>query len=433
MKINPNNKRIRKDAIRSYKKYMAIYKERYYSRLGLNIVMGDRSGIYFRDMSGKNYINCHSNGGVFNLGHRHPEIIRTLENALAEVDIGNHHFISAYRAELSRVLVESLPDSCGKKFRVMYGSSGGEIVDLALKLARGTTGRKKIISIKGGYHGHTGLALSTGDEKYRDPFFSSQKGFLQIPFGDISAAEDALDDSVAAIILESIPATLGMRSFDLSYIQRIREWTRKNGILMIMDEIQTGLGRTGLFWAFEHYGICPDLIVTGKGLSGGIYPLTAVIYRADMEKIFQKDPFIHISTFGGSEAGCMVSLKVMQISAKPEFLAHVREMGEYFFHEWQELRKIYPYIGEIRQNGLFMGIVLDRPARVLFVLRELMKAGIFAVYANNDKKVIQFLPPLIVTLPEADEIMNRVSRALKNADSFLNKILFRLLSGRLER
>ena len=279
-------------AISTYAHYVARYKTRFYSRMGFDIVMGRREGIYFWDLNGKRYINCHSNGGVFNLGHRNPDVTRALEQALGDYDIGNHHLISGPRGELARRLCESMRAGWLRgRFResidtVIFGVSGGEAVDLAIKLACAHTGRREVLSLVGGYHGHTGLALATGDARYRDPFHLDLPGFRQIPFGDFDHIERFITPDTAAIILETIPATLGMPVFPKATLQHLRDVTAARDIVLICDEIQTGLGRTGEAWAFQHYNLVPDIVVTGKGLSGGLYPIAATCFRKKYERIF---------------------------------------------------------------------------------------------------------------------------------------------------
>ncbi len=254
--------------------------------------MGKRKGAYINDLdSKKELINLHCNGGVFNLGHRNTEITDVLKESLDDLDIGNHHLMSRERAELAAMLSELMP---GDLNYTVFGVSGGEAIDLALKVARGFTNRTDIISAMGGYHGHTGLALAAGDAKYREPFKSSIPGFKQIPFNDLEALKDAADNNTAAIILETIPATLGIKIPDKEYIQGVRKLCDEYEILLIMDEVQTGLGRTGKLWAFEHFDIIPDIVVLGKGLSGGIYPISATVIRRTFRiSVSQRSIYTH--------------------------------------------------------------------------------------------------------------------------------------------
>ncbi len=296
-------------------------------RPGIDFVGGEREGIYLSDLDGKRLINCHCNGGVFNLGHRNPRLIAALQRALARYDIGNHHLMSAPALPWQSAWRRLSP---GEINRVVFGVSGGEAIDLALKLARAHTHRPKIISALGGYHGHTGLALAAGDEAYRKPFEPLSPGFIQVPFGDLAALEAAMGDDTAAVIFETIPATLGIAIPPEDFYAGVRRLCDRWGAVMIMDEVQTGLGRCGAVWGIDTYGVTPDIIVTGKGLSGGIYPISATLYADHLDPFLHDNPFIHISTFGGAEVGCFVALEVLDMLEEPGFLEHVQAMAAVF-------------------------------------------------------------------------------------------------------
>jgi len=410
-----------KQIFEHYSEYVSKGKVDFFRKFRMDLVMAEREGIRFRGKDGREWINCHCNGGVFNLGHRHPEVMRAVREALEKYDIGNHHLISEPRALLARKLVELAPPGLAK---VVFGVSGGEAIDFAIKLAMGVTGRQKIISARGGYHGHTGLALAAGEERFRKPFHFSLPNFIRVPFGDIKSLESVIDDQTAAVILEPIPATLGMVIPRDSYLPAVRELCSRYGALFIADEVQTGLGRTGRFWAVEHWEAWPDILVTGKGLSGGIYPITAAIFRREFERIFEEDPFVHISTFGGSEVGCFAALKVLEISSQPGFLEHVRHMAELFRQKLEALQFRFrrkPF--EIRQKGLMMGLKFPDETQGMGICKFLYDEGVFAVFSGNDPSVLQFLPPLIVQEKDAVEIIDRLERALHTMYGLKGRLL----------
>ncbi len=411
-----------------YSKFVSEPKARFFRKMGLEVVMARREGIYFFDANNRRYINCHCNGGVFNLGHRNPQIIDAVKKALDYYDIGNHHLISGPKGELAEKIVQSMHVSGHKDSeqiqKVIFGVSGGEAVDLAIKISRGFTKRKEIVSIAGGYHGHTGLAVQTGDGKFLKPFFLNEEGFLRIPFGDVSSLAMALAGKPAAIILETVPATLGMPVFSAEYMALVRKLCDKHGVTFILDEVQTGLSRTGKPWGFQHYNIIPDIVVSGKGLSGGIYPISATCFKKRYEEVFRKDPFIHISTFGGSETGCYAALKVLEIVTEKKFLANINDLSDFFADELEKLRTEFPLLlEEVRQLGLFMGLVFSDSATCLVFVKILVSNGIFAVYAANDKRVMQFLPPLITTREQGEEIMRILRKSLKEMNRIGNKFM----------
>ncbi|MFN2137428.1 MAG: aspartate aminotransferase family protein [Candidatus Promineifilaceae bacterium] len=408
----------RVETITAFGRHVSSGKVQFYAHAGVNFVPGRREGIYMWDISGdKRLIDCHCNGGVFNLGHRNPAILAQLRSALDELDIGNHHLMSRQRAILAQKLAELAP---GRLDYTVFGVSGGEAIDLAIKVARGYTGRPKIVSAHGGYHGHTGLALAAGDEKYYAPFGPPASGFVKIPFNDLEALDQVLDSDTAALLLETVPATYGIYVPDPDYLSRARELCDRHGALLIADEVQSGLGRTGALWAVQHYGVEPDILVTGKGLSGGLYPITATCFRAELESVFFADPFIHISTFGGSEVGCQVALKVLEISSDPAFLAHGRDMAALFAAGFAELQQKHPaLLVRLRQLGLMMGIEMANEMCGPLFTKAAFEAGVLSVYANNDTRVSQLLPPLIVEEKDVAEIIARVDHALSGVSEVL--------------
>ncbi|MCA9620979.1 MAG: aspartate aminotransferase family protein, partial [Myxococcales bacterium] len=373
-----------------------------FDQAGFDVVMGARGGARFGDAySDRTFVNCHCNGGVFNLGHRHPAVIAAVKDALDDVDIGNHHLISGHRAALAARLARTTGDRLPG---VVFAVGGGEAIDLAIKVVRGGTGRQTIVSAVGGYHGHTGLAMATGDASYRDPFGAQPPGFVQVPFDDLAGLDAVVDDATAAVILEPIPATLGMPIPSPGYLRGVQDLCRARGAKLILDEVQTGLGRTGRMWCHQHDDLEPDVVVTGKGLSGGVYPIAATLMTRELHAIFDTHPFAHISTFGGAEPGCAAALAVLDAIERPGFLERVAELGERF----EAGLRGAPF--ELRRKGLFMGLAFPFPEGGMVAAKMLFDQGIFAVYANNDRSVLQLLPPLVTSDDEAEAIIEVVRR-----------------------
>jgi putrescine aminotransferase len=402
--------REKKRVFEIYGRHVSSAKAKFFLDVGIDFVFGRREGPFVWDMDGRHrLINCHSNGGVFNLGHRHPAVVETLKSALKTLDIGNHHLVSRQKAELAEQIANLCP---GDLDYVVFGVSGGEAIDTAIKIARKATGRRGAISASGGYHGHTGLALAAGDPKFRDPFLSSSSDFRQVPFNDAEALGPVLDADVAAVILETIPATLGMPVAHDEYFMNVAKRCRENGSLLIIDEVQTGLGRTGRFWGIEHYNTVPDILVSAKGLGGGLYPVTATIIRRDLEAVFHDDPFIHISTAGGADMGCVVAQKVLEISSEPAFLNHVTAISKIFTEGMTGLIEKYPgLLAAFRYKGLMCGIKTTSPDLGPILSKTCYDAGLLCVYAAHDPSVLQFLPSLIIDVDLAEEILQRLDRA----------------------
>lgn len=371
--------------------------------LEFDAVMGERSGSYFHDAySERRWLNCHCNGGVFNLGHRNPRVLEAVRRALDTLDVGNHHLASGYRAQLAERLSATTD---GRLPGVVFGVAGGEAIDLAIKVCRAATGRQEILSAAGGYHGHTGLAVAAGDPKYRDPFGPNLPGFRQVPFDDLPAMEAAISNDTAAVILEPIPATLGMPIAREGYLRGVQALCRKVGAKLIIDEVQTGLGRTGRMWCYQLDDLEPDAVVTGKGLSGGVYPITATLMTRELHRLFDRDPFVHVSTFGGAEPGCAAGLAVLDAVEAPGFLDRVNALAARF----REGLAGMPF--ELRQRGLMMGLKFAGEAGGVIAAKLVFENGLFALYANNDDTVLQLLPPLT----SSDEEVREMIRILRSA------------------
>ena len=397
--------------IKTYADHVYPGKVAFYEKYGITLVPENREGCVISDMNGKPFYNCHCNGGVFNLGHRNKQIIESVTRAMETYDIGNHHLISKPKALLGKMIAHTLPDGLNQ---IVYGVSGGEAIDLAIKLARGVTQKEAIISARGGYHGHTGLALASGDDKFKEKFKPVPAGFKQVEFNDLEAMEKAITSNTAAVLLETIPATLGIVTPEKSYLTAVKDLCEKNGALLILDEVQTGFGRTGTFWGFEHYDVTPDMVVMGKGMSGGIYPISATVYHERYKSFFMENPFIHISTFGGSEIGCVAAMKTIEISQAQAFLDHVAAMGSYFKNTLEALGSRYPDLGlRLRGTGLMMGLEFKDDMTSMFLIKLFFDNGLYVVYAGNDPKVVQFLPVLTIEKPEADQISGIIETAFK--------------------
>ena len=382
-----------------------------FEALGIDLIMGERSGSHFTHaFDGRRFLNCHCNGGVFNLGHRNPLVISALRSALDHLDIGNHHLVSGWRA----VLAERLAATTGGALPgVVFGVGGGEANDLAIKVARAHTGRQGVVSAVGGYHGHTGLSLAAGDPEYREPFGANPPGFVQVPFDDLDALAEVLARPVgpdgqppALVLLEPIPATLGMPIPSAGYLDGVRRLCDEHGALLAFDEVQTGLGRTGTIWYHEQEGVVPDLLVTGKALSGGVYPISATLMSPELFAFFDDHPFVHVSTFGGAELGCVAALAVLDQIEAPGFLDRVHALGDRLADELGDL----PFT--LRRRGLFMGFKFEDPGGGLVATKAMIEQGVFAIYANNDPSVLQFLPPLVLTDDECDDLVARTRAAL---------------------
>lgn len=377
-----------------------------FEALGIGIVLGRREGPFFWDAyDGRRFFNCHCNGGVFNLGHRNPRIVDSLRRAIDEdeIDVGNHHLVSGYKARLGERLAATTGGRCPG---VVLTPSGSEAVEVALKTAIAVTGRSQVVSVHGAYHGHTAFAAMAADAKYHEPFGLDLPGFVHVPFDDLGAMDTAIGDDTAVVLLETVPATLGMAMPSPGYLAGVQQLCRDRGAMFVLDEVQTGLGRSGKMWCHEHDGVEPDAIVTGKGLGGGLYPISATIMTAAMHRFYDDEPFVHVSSYGGSDLGCVVALAVLDQVEAPDFLERVEDVGLFFEKELASM----PFT--VRRRGLFMGFAWPDESAGILAAKACIDRGVFAVFANNDTSVLQFLPPLILTDPQAEELAETVAAAL---------------------
>ena len=401
--------------------YVCPGRVREWHDFGIDLVIGKREGYFIWDCDGHRLIDLHLNGGNFNLGHRNPEVIAALKEALKYYDIGNHHFPSIARAELGEFLAKHTP---GDIQYAIYGSGGGEAGDIAIKSARWATTRRKVVSIIKGYHGHTGLSLMAGDARFSKLFHSEDRygEFHQVPFNELGPMEEALKGrDVACVILETIPATYGFPMPKPGYLEGVRDLCTKYGTVYIADEVQTGLARTGHLWGVESYGVVPDIIVTAKGFGGGIYPITAALCRPWVAGWLNVDGWGHVSTFGGSELGCVVAKKTVEISARKSTLNNVKMLSEHFAKGLADIQSRYPFLVEVRRRGVVMGLKFDHPQGAQHVMRCLYPHGIWAIFSAYDPSALQYKVGVLVTKKLADEILERTEAGIRDAVKTLPK------------
>jgi acetylornithine/succinyldiaminopimelate/putrescine aminotransferase len=385
--------------------------------MGVDLVIDHREGYYLFDMDGRRLIDLHLNGGTYNLGHRHPELVEVLKAGTARFDMGNHHFPALARTALAEALQKCAP---GPDFKyTAYGSGGGEAIDIAIKTARHTKQRRKIVSIIKAYHGHTGLAVKTGDDRFSKLFLSedTQDEFIQVKFNDLNAMEDALRvRDVAAVIMETIPATYGFPMPDEGYLPAVKALCERYDALYIADEVQTGLMRTGEMWGCMKYGVVPDIMVTGKGISGGMYPIACVLISETCGGWLKEDGFGHISTMGGAELGCIVAMKTLEIVQRPEVRTMVGFISDYLRAGLDEIRAAFPdFFIDIRQHGVIMGLVFNDPQGAKPVMKRLYENGVWAIFSTLDASVLQFKPGLLLTQEDAEEVLRRMAIAIEQA------------------
>ncbi len=404
------------------KEYVCPGKIDTFGQVGIELVIGKREGPYIYNIDGQRFIDLHINGGTFNLGHCHPELTKVLVSALENTDIGNHHFASEARALLAQKLAEKTP---GDLHYTVFASSGSEAVDIAVKTARWATQRRQVVSLDKGYHGSTGISGNVGDNQNMDYFLSrgSNKDYVQVSFNDLSQMEKILSKKdTAAVIIETIPATVGFPLPEDGYLTGVRELCNRYGALYIADEVQTGLGRTGNLWAVSTFDVIPDILVTGKGLSGGIYPIAATIISKKWGGWLSENGFGHVSTFGGAEPGCHVASRVLDICSDPALLDAVKKNAAILGQGFANLKSQYPFLMEIRQCGLVIGLKYDDPLGAVTMCKALYENGVWAMIAGFDYSAMQCKPWLYLDQALINDILERFERALKLCASQMGKM-----------
>ncbi|MFT3876452.1 MAG: ornithine--oxo-acid transaminase [Propioniciclava sp.] len=383
----------------------------------LPVVISSAVGVHVTDIDGLHYLDCLSAYSALNFGHRHPALVAAAIEQLGKVTLTSR----AFYAEPFGPFVEGLAKLCGKSM-VLPMNTGVEAVETAIKTARKwgyevkgvAEDRATIIVMEGNFHGRSTTVISFSDDpEARTHFGPFTPGFVHVPYGDADALEAAITDDVVAVLLEPIQGEGGVIIPPEGYLRRVREITAAHGVLMIADEIQSGLGRSGETFACDREGVVPDVYILGKALGGGILPLSAVVADADILGVFH--PGQHGSTFGGNPLACAVGSAVLDLLSTGELQARSREVGARFRAGLQPLLD-RGWATEIRQAGLWLGIDVD-PA--LGTARELcyrlMAKQVLA--KDTHGHTIRFAPPLVISDAEIDEVLEHTLAAFTEADA----------------
>ena len=381
-----------------------------YSRFPITLVKGDGCRVW--DENGKEYLDFVGGIAVCALGHCSPLVSRTLEEQSKKLIHVSNLYYTRPQAELAGLLVEnSFAD------RVFFCNSGAEANEAAIKLARRYSHEKFgperhiIISMENSFHGRTMATLSaTGQDKVRGGYDPLLGGFKFVPFNDIKSLDDKMDESVCAVMLEPVQGEGGVICPDPDYLKKVKNLCRDRDILLIFDEVQVGMGRTGKLFAHEHYGVTPDIMTLAKALGNGL-PIGAMLAVDELNQAF--GPGSHATTFGGTPLVAAVASAVLTSLLKDGWIDHADRVGSYFKARIEELAEKYSFIKEIRGLGLIIGVEMDRPAAP--VVNACLKEGVLIISAQE--KVIRFLPPLIVGREEIDSLIRTLDKVMGELDS----------------
>ena len=368
-----------------------------YVKQNLAIVRGQGASLF--DTEGVEYLDCSSGHGVANLGHAHPKIAEALFKQASMLITLFESFPNDQRARLMQNLTALIPGLD----RVFFCNSGTEAVEAALKFARISTGRPKIVAAMRAFHGRTFGALSaTFNKKYREGFEPLVPGFGHVPYNNVEALDQAITEETAAVILEVVQGEGGVYPASSEYIRAVGQICDARGALLIVDEIQTGFGRTGKMFAIEHYGVTPDMLACAKSLAGGV-PMGAVLIG---ERVKNLTPSVHGSTFGGNPLSCAAANAALEVMKEEDLPGQAAAKGAYLL---EKLTKIdSPNIREVRGLGLMIGIELKH--KVAPYIKALQEKRIIAL--NAGMTVIRLLPPLVISYEQIDHLVAALTEVL---------------------
>ena len=375
----------------------------------LDVVIERAEGVWVYDVEGKRYLDCLASYSAVNQGHCHPRILQAMIEQAHKVTLTSR----AFRNDQLPQLYRQLHELTGYDMALPM-NSGAEAVETAVKAARkwGYTvkgipeGKAEIIVCANNFHGRTVTIVSfSTDEQYRDGFGPFTPGFKAIPFGDLEALRGAINPNTCAFLVEPIQGEAGIVIPPQGFLKQAADLCRRNRVLLIADEIQSGLGRTGKLFAHMHEGIRPDMVIVGKALSGGFYPVSAVLSSKEVLGVFH--PGDHGSTFGGNPLGCAVARAALQVLVDEKLIERSAELGEYFLRQLQTLRS--PHLREARGMGLWIAIELNVPARPY--CEALKELGVLC--KETHERVIRIAPPLVITREEIDWAFERIKRVIE--------------------
>lgn len=368
------------------------------------------SGVYFTDIYGKEFIDCLGGYGIYNVGHRHPKVMAAVMNQLKRQALHSQELLDPLRAMLAKLVEMITPGDLQYSF---FTNSGTESVEGALKLARLHSKRAGFIAAVGAFHGKSMGSLS-GTSKYvfRKPFLPLVPGFRHVPYGDADIIEKEIasaaftGEDIAAVILEPIQGEGGVIIPPDNYFPQVREICDRYGVLLIADEVQTGMGRTGKLFGLEHYGVVPDILCLGKAFGGGVMPIGAFISTKEIWQEMTPNPFIHTTTFGGNPIACAAAIAAINVTLEERLPEQAAEKGNYFIPKLVDLMGKYPNIcAEGRGRGLMIGMEFTSNKAGYEVAKGLFEHGVLVAGTLINAKTLRIEPPLTITKADLDKVL----------------------------
>ena len=368
-------------------------------------------GSHVWDTDNNEYIDCMGGYGVALVGHRNERVVNAIKSQIEKVITVHSSFYNKTREEFLQTLIGIAPAGLSQ---VHLNNSGAESVEAGIKFARKFTGRKGMVAMKGSYHGKSMGALSlTFSPKYRESFQPLLEKVTFSPYGDIDALQTAVDKDTAFVILEPIQGESGIHVPPDGFLQDVRKICDENGSLLVFDEIQSGLGRTGRMWASEHWETTPDIMCLAKGIAGGV-PMGVTLVRPDILSVMKKGE--HSSTFGGNPLACAAGTATLQALTQDGLVENAKNMGEKFLHGLNDLKSRHKIIREIRGKGLMIGVELK--FEVKDILMEGIKKGLLLLYSGRN--ILRLLPPLVMSDEDVTKSLQILDVLLTNEEGRRN-------------
>ncbi|GAB6136882.1 aspartate aminotransferase family protein [Halanaerobaculum tunisiense] len=401
------------ETINDYQDYVNPSLARLFKLMGLDTLEWSAEGCIVQDVEGKEYIDCLGGYGTFALGHKPQQVVAAVKEQLDLMPLSSKMLFNQPQAQLAKKLAEVTPGELQYSF---ICNSGTEAVEGALKLAKVATGRSQIIATDNSFHGKSlGSLSATGREKFKEPFEPLLPDVDHVPFGDSKALADLINEDTAAVILEPIQGEGGVVEPPQDYLPTVREICNQHDCLLILDEVQTGLGRTGQLFACQHYDVTPDIMTLAKALGGGVMPVGAFVATPEVWSALADNPFLHTSTFGGNPLACRAAVTAIEEIQEQELAIQANKLGTYLLAELEKLARQYSQIiSEVRGRGLMVGLELKDEGYSGMLISELIEQGILVSYTLNQQQVIRLEPPLIIDQEQLEEIVTKLDQALQN-------------------
>ena len=409
------------ETIAKYEKYINPAQAKLFRFMGLASVEGHAQGWTITDSEGREFIDCLGGYGMFALGHRHPKVVEAVEKELHAMPMCGKVLFNRPMGELAELLAEITPGDLQYSFFV---NSGTEAVEGCLKVARLATKRSKFVAAENAFHGKTmGSLTATGRDLYREPFKPLLDCFTHVPYGDASALEAVVDEETAAVILEPIQGEGGIIVPPAGYLKEVKAICEAKGALLIADEVQTGIGRTGTWFGVEHDDVKPDLMACAKALGGGVMPLGAIIGTPAAWQGLIEAPFLHTSTFGGNQMACAAGVATIKAIKEEDLLHRSAETGAYFKAGLEQIQKEFPeVIAEVRGKGMMLGVELTREGAGGMLMSLMIDKSIIVAYTLNNPKVIRIEPPLIMPKEVVDYVLENFRSAVAMTASVIEDL-----------